>query len=57
MDTRTRLKIKTIYGKLLTVDVEEETHEHISGKDKFGAFVKVPKNIIESCEPERREGE
>jgi hypothetical protein len=55
MDTRTRLKIKTIYGKLLTIDVEEETSEYISGKDKFGAFVKVPKNIIESCEPERRE--
>jgi hypothetical protein len=51
MTTITRLQIKTIYGKLLTINVKEQTEEFISGHDKFGAFVKIPLDSIKSCEP------
>ena len=46
-----RLKIKTIYGKILTINVEKETEIYISGKDKFGAFVKIKKEEIENSIP------
>ena len=46
-----RIKIKTIYGKILTIKVEKETKEYISGKDKFGDFVKVKKEDIENSIP------
>ncbi len=46
-----RIKIKTIYGKILTIDVEEETKKYISGKDKFGDFVKIKKEDIENSMP------
>jgi hypothetical protein len=48
---KNRIKIKTVYGKILTVNVEEETDEYISGKDKFGAFVKIKKIDIENSIP------
>lgn len=51
MEARKRLKIRTHYGKLLTINVQEQTNEYISGFDKFGSFVKVPITDIESCEP------
>ncbi len=46
-----RIKIKTIYGKILTVDVDEQTKEYISGTDKFGDFVKIKKVDIENSIP------
>lgn len=45
------IKIKTIYGKVLTIKIEEQTKEYISGLDKFGVFVKVPKKEIENSMP------
>jgi hypothetical protein len=55
MDARKRLKIRTIYGKLLTISVQEQTLEFISGFDKFGSFVKIPLREIESCEPAKED--
>lgn len=45
------IKIKTKYGRLLTIDIKEQTDEYISGFDKFGTFTKVLIDDIESCEP------
>jgi len=50
MTTRA-LQIKTIYGRLLTIKVREQTDEFISGFDKFGFFVKIPLKDIYSSEP------
>ena len=54
-----RIKIKTIYRKILTIDVKEETETHIIGKDKFNAFVKIKKTDIEDSTPisEGKDGE
>lgn len=49
--TTTTLQIKTIYGKLLTIKVKEQTDEYISGIDKFGSFVKILIKDIYTCEP------
>jgi len=46
-----RIKIKTIYGKILTINIEKETDNYISGKDKFGVFVKIQKEDIENSTP------
>ena len=48
---RNRIKIKTIYGKILTIIVEKETEIYISGKDKFGSFIKIKKEDIETSVP------
>jgi hypothetical protein len=53
----TTIQVKTIYGKLLTIKVKEQTDEYISGYDKFGIFVKVPIKDIYSCEPMKEEGQ
>ena len=45
------IKIKTIYGRLLTIKIQEQTSEYISGFDKFNTYVKVLIKDIESCEP------
>ena len=45
------IKIKTIYGKVLTIKIEEQTDEYISGLDKYGVFVKIPKKDIENSMP------
>lgn len=45
------IKIKTKYGRLLTIDIKEQTEVFISGYDKYGIFVKVLLSDIESCEP------
>ena len=45
------IKIKTKYGRLLTIDIKEQTEDFISGFDKYGIFVKVLIKDIESCEP------
>lgn len=47
----TTLQIKTIYGRLLTIKVREQTDKFISGYDKFGFFVKIPIKDIYSSEP------
>jgi hypothetical protein len=52
METRT-LKIRTIYGKLFTVKVQEQTSTHIIGHDKFGLFVKLPLSEIAESEPSK----
>jgi hypothetical protein len=44
------IKIKTIYGKLLTIKIQEQTSEYISGFDKFGIFCKIPLDDIKSCD-------
>ena len=46
-----RIKIKTIYGKILTINIEKETENYISGRDKFGAFVKIKKEDIDNSVP------
>lgn len=43
------IKIKTIFGKILTLKVIEQTEEYISGYDKFGIFCKVQLKDIENC--------
>jgi len=45
------IKIKTIYGRVLTITISEQTSEYISGVDKFGTFVKLQLTDIQSCEP------
>lgn len=49
------IKVQTIYGKILTIDVENETNTHIIGKDKFGSFVKLKKSDIDNSIPIREE--
>ena len=44
------IKIKTKYGKLLTIKIQEQTDEYISGFDKFGVFCKIPLEDIQSCD-------
>ena len=44
------VKIKTKYGKLLTISIKEQTDEFISGFDKFGVFTKVIISDIITCE-------
>lgn len=46
-----RIKIKTIYGKILTITIKEQTDEYISGTDKFGVFVKIKLVDIENSTP------
>ena len=47
-----RIKIKTIYGKILTIKLDEEQIEgYISGTDKFGVFTKIKKTDIENSIP------
>ena len=45
---KSKIKIKTIYGKILTITIEEQTDKYISGYDKFGIFTKVPLKDIEN---------
>ena len=51
------IKIKTKYGRFLTIKIQEQTDEFISGVDKYGTFTKVLINDIESCEPTGVENE
>jgi len=44
------IKIQTIYGKVLTLKIKEQTEEYVSGYDKFGVFCKVPFENIKSCD-------
>ncbi len=46
-----KIKIKTIYGKILTITIKEQTDEYISGFDKFGIYTKVLMKDIENCMP------
>jgi hypothetical protein len=46
-----QIKIKTKFGRFLTVDILEQTEVYISGTDKYGTFVKILISDIESCEP------
>jgi hypothetical protein len=46
-----KIKIKTIYGKLLTLTIIEQNSAFISGTDKFGVFAKIPLNEIENAIP------
>ena len=52
-----RIKINTMYGKILTIKVEKQTKDYISGIDKFGAFVKIKKSDIDNSIPISEEGE
>ena len=45
------IKIRTIYGQVLTITIEEQTKEYISGLDKYGTFVKIPLKEIENSVP------
>ncbi len=45
------IKVKTKYGKLLTIKISEQTEEFITGFDKFGIFTKVLISDILTCEP------
>lgn len=46
-----KIKIKTIYGKILTISIKEQTEEYISGFDKNGVFTKVLLKDIDNCIP------
>jgi len=46
---KNKIKIKTIYGKILTITIEEQTNEYISGFDKFGIFTKILIKDIDNC--------
>lgn len=46
-----KIKIKTIYGKILTISIQEQTDEYISGFDKNGIYTKVLLKDIENCIP------
>ncbi len=46
-----KIKIKTIYGKILTITIKEQTEEYIIGFDKFGTFAKILIKDIENCVP------
>lgn len=52
-----KVKIRTIVGKILTVDVKEQTDEYISGTDLFGYFVKIPLDQILESYPIKEEGQ
>ena len=43
-----KIKIKTIYGKLLTLTIIEQNSEFISGTDKFGCYAKILLKDIEN---------
>lgn len=45
------VKIKTTYGKILTLTISKETKAQISGTDKFGATVIIPMEDIHSLVP------
>lgn len=46
-----KIKIKTVYGKILTISIKEQTEEYISGFDKNGIYTKVLLRDIENCIP------
>ena len=46
-----RIKIKTRFGKLLTIKITEQTDQYISGFDKFGIFTKIQLSDIDTAEP------
>jgi len=46
-----KIKIKTIYGKILTISIKEQTEEFISGLDKNGVYTKILLRDIENCIP------
>ena len=46
-----RIKIKTIYGKILTINIKEQTDSYISGFDKYGVFVKIKLEDIDNSMP------
>ena len=46
-----KIKIKTIYGKILTISIKEQTDEYISGFDKNGIYTKILLKDIENCFP------
>jgi hypothetical protein len=48
---KNKIKIKTIFGQILTIDVSEQTDKHIIGNDKFGNYVKVKLEDIENSVP------
>ena len=43
-----KMKIKTKEGRIITLEIEKETDEYISGKDKFGIFTKIRKDDIDT---------
>ena len=46
-----RIKIKTIYGKILTINIQEQTDVFISGLDKNGVYTKILLTDIENSIP------
>jgi len=50
-ENKKRIKIKTVYGKILTITINEQTDQYISGIDKFGIFTKIQMDDIENCFP------
>jgi hypothetical protein len=46
-----KIKIKTIYGKVLTISIQEQNNEYISGFDKNGIYTKIPIKDIENSVP------
>ena len=49
-DTR-QVKLRTIYGKVLTVIISKQTDTAIYGTDKFGVPVVIPLEDIECMLP------
>ena len=46
-----KIKIKTKYGKILTISIKNQTEEYIDGLDKNGIYTKVLLTDIENCIP------
>lgn len=46
-----KIKIRTKYGRFLTITIQEQTDEYITGFDKFNTFTKILISDIETCEP------
>ena len=46
--SKNKIKLKTIYGKILTLRIIEQTDTFVSGLDKYGVFCKIPFTDIEN---------
>ena len=48
MKMKMKIKIRLKTGRVVTLTIEEETENYISGKDKFGIFTKINKEDIDT---------
>jgi hypothetical protein len=46
-----KMKIRTLKGSIYTLSSVDVSDHHISGTDKFGQFVRIPKSEIDEAFP------